>query len=58
MVLEMDSSESPVHVGRRAALTTGTLSRFATTHSFYSTVTEIAWRRNCVRTTCTAQRTE
>src|SRR4029453_16319791 len=57
VVLDMDSSESPVHGEQKAALTTGTSSRFAIIRCFSSTVRAIVWRRNFAQGTFTAPTT-
>src|SRR5712664_712997 len=44
-------------VSMRAALTTDTSGRSATTHCFCSMVTGTAWQRSCVRAMCTAPKT-
>ena len=58
VVLDMDSSESPVHGEQEvAAPTTDTSSRSATIRCFCSIATGTAWRRSCVRAMCTVPRT-
>ena len=56
VVLDMDSSESPVHGEQEGSAYNGTSSRFATTLCFCSIVTGTAWRRSYVRAMCTAQK--
>src|SRR6202051_4897352 len=57
VVLDMDSSESPVHGEQEGSAYTDTSSRSATTPCFCSIVTGTAWRRSCVRATGTAPKT-
>ena len=45
-VLDMDSSESPVHGQQEGSAYNGTSSRSATTLCFCSTITETAWRQS------------
>ena len=57
IVLDMDSSESPVHGRRKGAPTTGTSSPSATTRCFCSLSTGTAWPRRCDPATCRAPTT-
>ena len=57
IVLDMDSSESPVHGARKGAPTTGTSSPSATTRCFCSLSTGTAWPRRCDPATCLAPTT-
>ena len=58
VVLDMDSTESPVSMGnRKGALTTAISSRSATTRCCCSTSTATVWRRSCAQGMSTAPRT-
>ena len=57
IVLDMDSSESPVHGHRKGARITGTLNPSATTRCFCSTSTATAWPPRCGPATCIAPTT-
>jgi DDE family transposase len=57
VVLDMDSSESPVHGEQEGSAYNGHFERSATTRYFCSTIVGTAWRRSCARAMCTAQKT-
>ena len=57
IVLDMDSSESPVHGHRKGARITGTLNPSATTRCFCSMTRATAWPPRCGPATCRAPTT-
>ena len=57
IVLDMDSSESPVHGAQKGARITGTLHPSATTRCFCSTTRATAWPPRCGPATCRAPTT-
>ena len=57
VVLDMDSTESPVHGQQEGSAYNAISSRSAITRCCCSTNTATAWRQSCGRATCTAPRT-